>query len=804
MNTTNETIRNAPDEMKRFFVVPVFFFLLTTFPVFAGSSFLFDQKIDSLSQLLATSKDAQKAEIYFSLAKLTYDNLPYTSFDYMEQALRLSIKSNNSFVKAKIRLLMGNYFSSRRKFTLALENYVSAQRIFSDLGDSQGTMEALAEIGRINIVLTNYSISIDYFSQGLTLARRVGDFKMAGIFQENIGVCYQNRKNFKEARIQYDQALDSYHAARDVEGTIRARCVIGSLLLEFSKYDEAIAFYKDLLKQIPEGFNSTIGTVYTRIAHSYSQKGDYAQSLMFDKKALEIRQINHQKEEGNSSMINVAGDYFNLHQLDSAWKYYNLGYRLATYFNRKNLIQNSYRTLVDYYSGITDFEKALDAYQKYLAIGDSIILEKNQSNLDIIKAGQRRHSIDDANSLLSKQNEIQQLKIRNQRIQIIFIQILMFFAVILILVYFWQFLYNSRSRRKIQELNQKLSKEIKEREKIQIQLRHREQQYRFLAENSLDFITRVGKDNKRIYASPSSMKVHGYTMEEILDKTPFDLAHPDFVGYAEGQLKELIRERSSRQLIYLARKKDGSYFWAESLINPIYDPDTGEFQEFVGVTRDIQERKSKEIEIMEGTKQKENLLKEIHHRVKNNFAILVSLINMQKDQTNDPELLQSLTNLQLRIRTMSLVHEMLYRSKDFEQISFADYLRSLSSVIAGTYNRRDIRITYELEESILDIESAIPLGLMVNEILTNAYKHAFPENRPGNIYIRLKTRQDLSAECLTISDDGIGLSAGFSIESCTTMGLQIVQILVKQIEATLTISSPPGTQFSISFPKIMD
>jgi len=107
-------------------------------------------------------------------------------------------------------------------------------------------------------------------------------------------------------------------------------------------------------------------------------------------------------------------------------------------------------------------------------------------------------------------------------------------------------------------------------------------------------------------------------------------------------------------------KKDGTVFWVESMLIPLFDPISGAFKGMVGVTRDIQERKNKEIEIMEGTKQKENLLKEIHHRVKNNFAILVSLINMQMAQTKNQELLHSLINLQLRIRTMALVHEMLY------------------------------------------------------------------------------------------------------------------------------------------------
>jgi two-component sensor histidine kinase len=164
-------------------------------------------------------------------------------------------------------------------------------------------------------------------------------------------------------------------------------------------------------------------------------------------------------------------------------------------------------------------------------------------------------------------------------------------------------------------------------------------------------------------------------------------------------------------------------------------------------------------------------------------------------------LLQSLTNLQLRIRTMALVHEMLYRSKDFERISFPDYLRSVASVIAGTFNRRDIGLIFELDEATMDIEASIPLGLMINEILSNAFKHAIPAGREGVIRVVLKNDPDSPNLFLSIADDGIGMPEGFSIENCKSMGLQIVQILVKQIEGQLTITGNGGTCFAISFPK---
>jgi two-component sensor histidine kinase len=285
----------------------------------------------------------------------------------------------------------------------------------------------------------------------------------------------------------------------------------------------------------------------------------------------------------------------------------------------------------------------------------------------------------------------------------------------------------------------------------------------------------------------------------MLSISLYDLAVPKYHDEIDQGLKKMLDERTPKQFIYEAIKKDRSQTWVESMVNPLFDVVTGEYKGMIAVTRDIQERKTKELEIMQGTKQKEVLLKEIHHRVKNNFAILVSLINMQMNQVKDRELQKSLTNLQLRIRSMALVHEMLYRSDDFEKISFPDYLRSMASVISGTFGRRDIDLTIEAEDAVIDIDASIPLGLIVNELLSNAFIHAFPEGRSGKIFMGFNLTDEPSQYQLIIKDDGVGLPETFSMDHVDTMGLQIVQLLTRQIEGTLVFENSIGSSFSITF-----
>ena len=501
-----------------------------------------------------------------------------------------------------------------------------------------------------------------------------------------------------------------------------------------------------------------------------------------------------------SSLINVAGDYFLLGKPDSGYYYMDRGLRLAKKHYLKNYIQNGYRHLSTYFFRVGKFKEALENYKLYMTISDSIMMERNRGNISIIEANQRITGMEETNKFLKKQNEIQTLNLASQKVQYFFVRLLAAFGIIFMIIILIRLLYDRKMRQNMQGLYFRLTREKNECETLQQQTWVREQQYRFLAENSIDFITRINSKNQRIYASPSSKEIYGYEPEEMLTKNPFDTSHPDFISYFEENLSEMLKKRSERQLVYKARRKNGSFFWVESVLNPVFDRVTGEFKEFVGVTRDIQERKTIEMQILEGTRQKENLLKEIHHRVKNNFAVLVSLINMQMGQSDNPELRKSLSNLQLRIRTMALVHEMLYRSKDFEKISFPDYIRSLASVVAGSFNRRNIHVSIDTDEAVMDIESSIPLGLIINEVLSNSYKHGFPGESPGTIRIVLRKMAEDQTACLTIQDDGIGLPAGLTLEKSHTMGLQIIQILGKQLDGEVVLKTDQGTLFSLCFP----
>ncbi len=785
--------------MHKCFLTSAILFCLISMSLFAGQRPRDLSLKDSLFRIKPSETLVQKAAIYLELASLINSETPEKAFSYVLSAFRISILEQNDSLKAKARMLMGDYHSIKRRYMIAHEHYLASWESCRKIQDTSAQIKALAKISSINRMLENYKTALVYLQKGLAMAQKSSDKLTNGLLFDQLGLTYQSMRCHIASFYFFNRALILFRQAGDKKLEYETLNNIGTYYLIEGKNDEGLAYFKKLLEDTDPSFSLIIGSLMTRIGHVYYLKKEYRTSLQYNFKALEIRTKNDAFPQINSSLINIAGDYFKLGKPDSAIIYMDSGLNLASRFDRKNLVENGYLHLSNYYQSQGNFKQALDSYSRYTKLHDEIILERNRSNMAILEAYQQLDRIQQSGKRMVMNKDIHFLNLKYQNYQSSVLRIMIGLAGFSMVVIIFLFLYIRRDRRKMQSLHFQLSNEISEREELEMHTRDNESQYKFITDNSDDFITHMDQDKNRIYASPASLKVYGYEPDEIIAKSFTDLIHPDYHAFTEEKFSEMAKTRQPTQFIYQAKKKDGTFFWVESTLNPLFDPISGDFKGAVGVIRDIQERKTKELEIMEGTKQKENLLKEIHHRVKNNFAILVSLINMQLAQTKNPELLQSLTNLQLRIRTMALVHEMLYRSDDFEKISFPGYLRSLASVIAGTYNRREIHLTIEAEEVVMDIEAAIPIGLIVNEILSNAYKHGFPDGRTGQISVSFSIDRENGSYHLVLQDDGIGMPDGMRIDQFKTMGLQVVQILCTQIEATLFMVNNPGASFSITF-----
>ncbi|HMK46201.1 MAG TPA: sensor histidine kinase, partial [Methanocella sp.] len=228
---------------------------------------------------------------------------------------------------------------------------------------------------------------------------------------------------------------------------------------------------------------------------------------------------------------------------------------------------------------------------------------------------------------------------------------------------------------------------------------------------------------------------------------------------------------------------------------------TNNKQPLIGtITRDVTDQKMAESALRESLNEKDMLLREIHHRVKNNLQVISSMISLQIDASTDDAIGNVLEVCRDRIKSMALIHERLYLTDNFTRINFGDYVRKLASYLSHYHKDKaeNISLTIDADDILLGIDTAIPCGLIVNELLTNSMKYAFPDDRKGEILVRLTTGEN-GHHRLIVADNGVGMPPEIDITKTQTLGLQLVTLLADQLEGAVSIDSKGGAKFTITF-----
>ncbi len=346
-------------------------------------------------------------------------------------------------------------------------------------------------------------------------------------------------------------------------------------------------------------------------------------------------------------------------------------------------------------------------------------------------------------------------------------------------------------------INVNLENIIKDRTEA---LSESERKYRTLFDKTRDALLII-ENNKFVDCNAAALQMLGYkTKSELFETHPSKLSPPTqpdgrlSFEKAEEMMALALRDGSHR-FEWVHRKVTGEDFWVEVSLTAIPIQD---HQIIHTAWRDITDRKKAEASIQASLEEKVILLREVHHRVKNNLQIIISLVNLQMRQTDDPEVKKIMSETQNRVRAMSLVHEKLYRSESLSRIDFADYTRYLATQLLSYYgpDTRKVRLDFVMGKIMVDINTAVPLGLLINEIVSNALKHAFPNGREGTISISGGYTGDLIT--LVVKDNGIGISADFDWKNTTSLGMRLVNSLIDQIDGTIVLDRSQGTTFTIT------
>ena len=324
----------------------------------------------------------------------------------------------------------------------------------------------------------------------------------------------------------------------------------------------------------------------------------------------------------------------------------------------------------------------------------------------------------------------------------------------------------------------------------------------------------IDLDGKVIAWNHAIEEMTGVKAEDMLGKGNYEYAVP-FYGIRRPILIDLVFKPDSEiEEKYSFIRREGDALLAEAVVpfvktpdlflwgkaSPMYDH-MGNIIGAIESIRDISDHKKAEKKILNSLREKEVLLSEIHHRVKNNMQVISSLLNLQAGHIEDERILELFKESQSRVRAMALIHERLYQAEDLASIDFAVYIRNLTDNLLSVY-RIDtdvIKLNFYVDDVFLDINTAIPCGLIINELVSNAFKHAFPDGREGEVSITLTEDKVNKRHTLTVSDDGISFPEGLDFRGTETFGMQLVNILTKQLHGTIELDRSSGTSFKIIF-----
>ena len=326
-------------------------------------------------------------------------------------------------------------------------------------------------------------------------------------------------------------------------------------------------------------------------------------------------------------------------------------------------------------------------------------------------------------------------------------------------------------------------------------------------ESSQDAIVTMSLDGIITSWNSGAAQIYGYPSKKILGKNASILA-PDNLKDEIKKLIDRIKQGIKVKNYETSRlKNDGTLITVSITVSPISDT-SGRLVAISVIARDITERikAEKSLEKTEAARKKE-----IHHRIKNNLQVISSLLDLQADKFDNPKVIEAFRESQNRVISMALIHEELYEGENTDTLNFSEYIRKLAENLFQTYiiSDKNIHLTMDMEENALfDMDIAVPLGIIVNELVSNSLKHAFPGIDEGEIRVKLRREENGEHKkesnkgtvfTLTVSDNGVGISENLDLENSDTLGIQLITILVNQLDGKLELKRNNGIEFIIRF-----
>jgi two-component sensor histidine kinase/Tfp pilus assembly protein PilF len=605
-----------------------------------------------------------------------------------------------------------------------------------------GTANAFYHIADIYKSKSSNNLALEYFNKSIRYFKVVGDNKSLIKVYNKIGVIYFNKYDYNKAIFYYNKALKLAEKLNDYQSHAGILNNIGNIYYTQGKYSEAIDFYGRSLK-IREQKNDTDGIAGSlqNLASIY-----YKQGLMNEAEKMYLKSITMRESVGNkkgvaNAYLNLGTLYIDLKNFDKALSYLNKALEIYSEIKDENGMANTYSLSGNVYSELKENKKAIEYFDKALALFKENDDIKGQTNIFLSKG----------NILVNQGNytqgikELEKAKLLSEQYEISENKRIAYFSL--------AEAYEKLKDYKNAYINTKLYKSLYDSivdQELTTKLAETQKKYNEEAQLKQIQVLQKEKENQELKIKQNTNRI------TILLISLIALAIITFLVIISNRIKQKTNQVLTKQNEDILRQKH----------------------------------------------EKEVLLKEIHHRVKNNLQVINSLLRLQSSMIDDPKVISLFEDCQNRVRSMALIHDKLYTINDLSSIQVKEYIENLTSSLLETYGlKTKVKLQLNIQPISFNVDTLIPLGLLLNEIISNSLKYAFKEKESGTIKVELKALNSNKFE-LNISDDGAGFSDEIFITPQNSLGIELIKSFVEQLDGTIEKLKHTGTAYRIIFQKI--
>ncbi len=817
----------------------------------------FKEAISRYEALNDTEKTA-KSQLHMGWAYQRLGNLEEASSIYKEAGERFELLGDKQGITAVLMAVatvhweLKEYEQASKEFDEALEKY-------EEIGAKNAVIESLNLVGTLFHALGRFTEALEYYQKSLSIAHEQGNKQYIATLLLNIGDLHNCLEQYEKAlKYSYD-ALKVNEEIDRIVGIEYALNNIGDNYAKLGEYDKAIEYTSKALttaKKIQDKF--LMAVALNNLGLIYLEKNEPKEALEYQLQALDLHKHMNHKREKAFNLLSIGKSYLYLGDHKNSSRHLKEGLILANEAGSDDIIKGIYFSLSSLFSANKEYKKAFENYRLYTEAKDKILNQETQRKIADLEVKFETEKKEKEIALLKQDQKIKALELSKQRSMRNYLIGISGMILILALVILSRYRMKTRSERKMKEtLEESHQRQAEVSGLFQIAsaiMTCRQFQEsapviysscKELIGSKHGFLTALSSNRKSYlikhvdgnlpvggleeigYGYDRTSVINHFDKKRKMDKKqvwPKNILFAPLVieekvegllcfadkkaGFSEDNARLASAAGELASIGLLNARMLGSLDRNQKALKKAHDELESKVMERTAelteanrlLSQEVKERTLVQDELKRSLHEKEVMLKEIHHRVKNNMQIISSLLNLQSRQITDKQTVDVLDISQNRIKSMALIHEALYRSEDFAHVDFSEYVKKLGKhlIEMNQGEHRGIKLDVSVGKVSLDINKAIPIGLIINELMTNSFKHAFDGQKEKTISVELNaTRKGIYR--LEVSDNGKGLSEEIDVENPASLGLRLVKELTLQVNGSIHMERKQGTTFRITF-----